>query len=375
MPELWDSWSHLLRGDVDHDHRGGTLAAKSLERGGWTIEFSPDDRLAAEALAERVEYLKKRYVEATGMSIALGPEEFEKRRAELAAKLAQLCGFPERTREIEEEFARLSPALQELRSSIHAAFFPRAVAIWRPDEVRQRLAAGESIPGFVWDEAGGGAKLELLFNWEISKDYGVSKTISAPAAIVLRQEEPVKSASVTELLKNFDQWMEMGIETAAAAPGQALRTGVAIGLRKMVGADWENHAADRWIREGLIGWAWRETVVQAVPWKRAPRYAVVIPQLLVPVGTDRDARLRLEEWPEKDDGERGLYAIQVFCSIAERHGADAVPRLLTEFWKLAPPERTTQSLKQIYRERMSESLEMRAPWRSLGPAKDRIPGR
>lgn len=358
-----------------------TIAAElpqreKLERGGWTIEFSPDDRAAADGLAARMNYLEKRLVEARAANAVLGPEEFEARGAELAVKIAQLCALPARAREVEAEFAQLATALKEVRRAMHEVFFPRALAIWRPREVRQRLQDGERIAGFVLNPRDGNITLSVKFSSDIAADYRVTTTGSLPAAITLKQEDDaVARTSVAELMKQIDDWIAQGRGYCAAGLDRGLVTGVKVGLGRILGTELGSNQSDRWIKEGVMGWAWREAMLQTLPWKIATRYAAVVPQLPVPVGSRDGSQLRLQEWPEANDGDHSLFAIQVFCSVGERHGVDTVTRLLTEFWRRPIEERTTETLKEIYRDMMNEPLEIQAPWRSLGRATHTAPPR
>lgn len=67
-------------------------------------------------------------------------------------------------------------------------------------------------------------------------------------------------------------------------------------------------------------------------------------------------RINLEEIPEERSAIQQAAAYAVFRTIAEKHGNEAVTKLLAAFWKLKPAQRTSQAFAKICEKQLKQPL-------------------
>ncbi|HEX2854277.1 MAG TPA: hypothetical protein VHO24_13660 [Opitutaceae bacterium] len=347
---------------------------EKLERDGWTIGFSPADRPVAEALAAHLMDFEKRFAAMADAKLELGPAEVEARTAEIALALAKSCGLPGREADFQREIGRSLPQIRGLQAKILATFLLRSIEIWREGEVRDRIKAGEKIPGLIWDEKTGKAHRRARFNWTLNaQDYSITTNVAAPPAtmLILDETRAIRPA-VDVLQKDFASWVDGLRGFYADSSADAVRRSMAVATSNLLHTECSPGISTMWICAGMGGWAWREWVVTALPRKSVDRYALRVAQLPVPSLGGKP--INLEAWPRDREDDSWNMARQVFCNIAERHGAETVSRLMGEFWNRPKAERNTASLKRVYAELLHEPLEGRAPWRSLGVAEEKNAG-
>jgi hypothetical protein len=337
-----------------------------MERAGWTIGFAAADRELAERVAKQINHFERRVGQLEAQILGFGPAEIEAQSAGIAADLARWCALPEREAEFESEIARLLPQLRAFRSELKRVIAVRALEIWRVEEVRERLQAGGELPGLTWNDAERRAKQQAHFHAVLNPpDYVITAKTNIPPAMMLPLINTANvRAGAHELMKAFDSWVDVLQHVQRELDAIMVRTGLSAVAGNVIFRECSNDSSTRWIAEGLGRWAWRETAFTRVPPKEVERYALFAAQL--PVGRAGQPWLRLDQWPEAQHDDAAMMARQVFCNIEERHGSEAIPRLMAEFWQLPQQERTTAALKTIYRRLMNEPLEGRAPWRSLG---------
>lgn len=341
-------------------------AREKLEQGGWTIGFSPADRPIAEGLASHLADFEKRFVAIETTKFELGPAEVEARAAELALAFAKFCGLPGREEDFQREIERSLPHIRELQAKMRAAFLVRSIEIWRAAEVRERNRTAEKLPGLVWDEKTGKAQRRARFNWTLNAhDYSIATNVSVVPAtmLVLEKTEGVRPA-VEALVKDFENWSESVRVFYRDGGAEVIRRTMSVVASNLLRSECAAAVSNTWICAGVGGWAWREWVVTILPAKSVDRYALRVAQLPVPILGGKP--INLETWPRDREDDAWNMARQVFCNIAERHGAESVSRLMGEFWNLPKADRTSANLKRVYWQLVHEPLEERAPWRSLG---------
>ncbi len=347
-------------------HAAEQPAREYREVSGWSIGYAPDDSAAADAVAKQVEAFGQRLAQVEAIQHELGAEQVEARLDELAKKTAQICGLPAREADFRREYARAVTSAREWRNVVHQVVARKKIEIWRGDEIYRRLGAGETIEGFAWDAATKQASVNFRVNWVVSPDtYKLTTDIAMPAAYPLKLEGTTSAESqLPKLTKDLDNWANIITQVFGNTEPLAVRAALSVAMRKVLKTECPDNPASNWIDDGLIGWTWRELILQVVPRKAASKYTDVVAQLPVPKAGD--APYNLEVWPEHEQGAYPLIARQVFINIAESDGPDAMPHLLAAFWKLPVEKRTTAGLKTVYREQTKNALETRAPLRSLG---------
>lgn len=352
-----------------------TLAARAtefpereqLQKDGWTIGFAPNDRPLAEALAKHIGDFEKRFAAIESTELSLGPAELEARATELASQTAGWCALPKREADFEREFQQVALRVREIRTQVRRALLVRAIEIWRPDEIAVRFATNDGVPGVRWNATEKRLALDAHINLQSNfANDQISARVIAPSAVMLQiGDQKNQKSVVAALVASFNLWVDV-FESPGADPGPTtMRIAAGTGIGRAVAAAVAPDTSSRWIAAGLSSWVWRELVFTTLQPERANRYAPVVPVLAVPAAGEE--LLNLEQWPADDETDHVKRAFQVFLNIAEHHGKDAIPQVMTQFWKLPTDQRTTAALKEVYRTLWDEPLEARAPWRSLGP--------
>lgn len=340
---------------------------EQLERDGWKIGFAPPDRELAKALAQHIEVFEARLIDIEATQPAFGRTQLEEQATELAAKAVEYAALPERKADFEREFHKATKRITRIENDMRAAFFPRAIDLWRQDQLQERLETGEPLPGVNWPA--GHERLAMHFSYLVSASFRegvISVSLTKPEAVTLGVPEGSDdSALPDELAEQTDAWISQLAGPYASLQPSFVRMAANLAIAKVVGSEIAADPNSQWIVAGLSSWAWRELVLGTVKPEGANRYATPVPLLQVP--SAHSELLNLEQWPADDEAGHVERALQLFINIAEHHGKDAIPALMAEFWKLPPEQRTTTGLKEVYQQLWSEPLEARAPWRSLSP--------
>lgn len=330
---------------------------EKIAKDGWTIEFSPVDRAAAEQLAAKVEKLEQIHAAAGLPKIELESPVIEARAEELAKKLAELCALPNRAGDFQQEIKRMAPATVEMRAVMHTAFSPRAVSIVRKSELIQRLQAGEKIPLFSYDSATNLVSFGFYTHFTMGKNYSFDERPEALAAIPLKKNEDEKPADDTtaELLKGFQ---EMTDDVATLDPTYG-KMAVALGFNQVIAnvlaAEMPTGSPAQWIQSGAGQWAVRRIFVHALNPEQVEGY-LWFHEKQLQMAYQNTQRINLEENPEKMSEIQRTAAYAIFRTIAEKHGNEAVTKLLATFWKLKPAQRTSQAFAKISEKQLKQPL-------------------
>ena len=331
---------------------------EKIAKDGWTIEFSPIDRAAAEQLAAHVENLEQVRAAAGLPKIELESSVIDARAEELAKKLAELCALPNRAGDFQQEIKRMALATVETRALLHAAVSPRAVSIVRKSELIQRLQAGEKIPLFSYDAATNLVSFGFYFSFTMGKDYAFDERPEALAAIPLKQSEDEKPSSdpVNALLKDFQEKTEHFTIAGAQMYGKMI---VALGFNQVIAnvltAEMPDGSSAQWLQSGARQWAVRRIFVQVLNPEQVESY-LWFHETQLKSAYQNTQRINLEESPEKMSDIQRAAAYAVFRTIAEKHGNEAVTKLLAAFWKLKPAQRTSQAFAKICEKQLKQPL-------------------
>jgi hypothetical protein len=344
------------------------LAARSAElpqrekiaKDGWTIEFSPVDRVAAEHVALQVEKLEQIRAAAGLARIELEPAVIDARAEELAKKQAELCALPNRALDFQQEIKRMVQAVVEMRAVINSAASPRAVSIVRKSELIQRLQAGEKIPLFSYDAATNVVNFgfNLSFTMRMGNDYAFNERPEALASIPLKQSEDEKQADdpTAALLKDFQEVTERLTMVAGQMHGRSV---VAFGfynaVANVLSAEVPAGSSALWIQSGVSQWALRRTFVHALNPEQVESY-LWYNEKQVQAMYQRTQRINLDENPGNLSAMQQAAAYAFFQTIAEKHGNEAVTKILARFWKLNLAERTSQAFATICEKQLKQPL-------------------
>ena len=333
-----------------------------MAKDGWTIEFSPVDRPTAEKLAARAGELEHARSAAVGLNFELSPAALGTRSAELAQRLSDLCALPDRRADFQAEVARLAVGLGGLEGEIAAAVFPRSIAIWRKSELIQRLGAGEKIAGFSYHAAGNDVSFDFNPHWTMDKNHAVTEHPEPIGVLPVKQPEDVvvTDAAIATMMNDFQGLC--GALGGTMTLGLRVQTfgGIETGVRKILETESTADPSAKWISVGVARWVARQALVQTTSPQVADRYTVLADRTLQAAMQKPDP-IDLEAWPAAQESHHYAAANQIFRNIAEKHSLAAVTRLLAEFWKLPPAQRTSAEFRQLYRHLFQESLEAEVP--------------
>lgn len=250
------------------------------------------------------------------------------------------------------------PAIVEIRAVVHAAAAPRAVSIVRKSELIQRLQAGEKTPLFSYDAATNLVSFDFNLSFRMGKDYAFTERPEALAAIPLRQSEDEKPAHdpTAALLKNFQEMTEQLTMAGGQMHGKMV---VAFGFNNVIvnvlSAEVPAGSSAQWIQSGVSHWALRRMFVHALNPEQVESYLWYNEKQLHAVYQNTQ-RINLEENPEKMSAIQQAAAHAVFRTIAEKHGNEAVTKLLAAFWKLKLVQRTSQAFVKICEKQLKQPL-------------------
>ena len=339
--------------------RAAELSAREkIVKDGWTIEFSSVDRTVAEQLAGQVAKLEQIQTEAKRAKIELEPSVIEARAGEFAKKLAELCALPNRAGDFRKEIKRMLPTVVELRADLQKTVSPRVVSIVRKSELIRRLQAGEKIPLFSYDAATNLVNFQFKLNFKFDKDYAITERPELLTSIPLKQSEDDKPGddSVAALLKDFQE----KISSIASMAGQMYgKLVVALGYNQVIenilSEEVQSGSSAQWIQSGATHWAVRRIFVHALNPEQVETYLWHHEQWLQQAFRNSQ-RINLEENAEGLNGVQGVAAYAVFRIIAEKHGNEAVTRLLAAFWELPLEKRTSDAFKKICLKQLKEPL-------------------
>jgi hypothetical protein len=335
---------------------------ETIAKDGWVLEFSPVDRPTAEKLAGRVGQLEQARQAAAVLNLELNPAALEARSPELAQRMTELCALPARRADFQEELKHMAAGLAPLEAELAQAAFPRSVAIWRKPELIQRLAAGEKIAGYSYDATANTVNFDYKPHWTVDKDYAVTEHPEAIGALPLKKTEEVAATddSIAAMEKDFQSWCKgMGAMLALGMRYQVFGSLENV-VRKVLEAQLPRDPSVKWISVGAARWAARNVMVQITSPRVADRYTILYDRALQGVKPDAGP-VDLEAWPAGQETQHYAAAVQVFRNIAEKQGDAAIPRLLGEFWRRPPGQRTSPGFRQLYQRLFRERLEAEAP--------------
>lgn len=331
---------------------------EKIAKDGWTIEFSSIDREAAEQLAGKVAELERIRHEAQPAKIELEPAVIAARAEELAKKLAELCALPNRAGDFQREVGRMLPVVAETRTLLREAISPRAVSIVRKSELIHRLQAGEKIPLFSYNAATNLVNFTFKTDFTIGKDYTLSERPQALDSFPLIQSEdgkPVDDATAVQL-KDFREKTGHFSNAMGQMYGKMV---VAICFNHVVmnvlSTEVPAGSSAQWIQSGSTQWAVRRMFVHVLNPEQVESYLWFHEkQLQLAFGNTQ--RINLEETPDKLSGIQQAAAYAVFRTMAEKHGNEAVTKLLAAFWKLKPAQRTSPAFAKICEKQLKQPL-------------------
>lgn len=331
---------------------------EKIEKDGWTIEFSPIDRAVAEQLAGQTAKFEQIRAGARPAKIELAPPVIEARAEELAKKLAELCALPNRSIEYSKGINRMLPAVVEMLSELEKGISSREISIVRKSELIQRLQAGEKIPLFSYDAATNLVKFEFSFKFSFDKDFKITERPQPIGSIPLKRNEDEKPGddAAANLVKEFQEKTTYFTAMSGQMYGRMV---VALGFNTVIANvlsdEVQKDSTAQWIKSGATQWALRRLLVHALNPELAESYLWHHEKLLQ-IAFQNANRINLEENPENLSAYQQAAANAVFRTIAEKHGNEAVTKLLAAFWKLKPEKRTSQAFTKICEKQLKQPL-------------------
>lgn len=331
---------------------------EKIEKDGWTIEFSLEDRALAEQLAGRVADFERIYGENAKSMIELEPAVIEARAGDFSRKLAELCALPDREEDFRKEIGRMRPTVVDLLAEFRAATSPRAVSVVRKAELIRRLQAGEKIPNHTYEAATNRVNFSFNFNFSFDRDYAITERPERLLVLPLnkRGDEAPTGDPVEALLKEMQETARALSNMGSQMYGKMV---VAIGFNSVVAnvlaKEIPPDSPAAWIQSGATQWALRRLFIHALNPELAESYLWYHEKQLQNAFRSTQ-RVALEEKSKELSALQQAAAYAVFRTIAEKHGNEAVSKLLAAFWKLKPAQRTSAAFGKICQKQLKQPL-------------------
>jgi hypothetical protein len=343
---------------------------KVFQFGEFTIEAPAGEEAYVEALAVRLAEYKLPPRPAPPV-LKLSLDELARRREYFLGRLAALFGLEKFPSKMAEDYDESIVLARAIVSPVPTAM-PRRFALWRRPELRARIAAGESIPGFIR-----GANGDPSFDQRLTGEPEPVKPGNGAAAgmawrYTLWPIEIVPADGRTPDEQAAAALVRMGefySTEAAASLEKSARARVFMVLHDAVGSalvsQYLSSKDRRWFCEGVANYAASKTIEGEVGAVEADHYfdlAGGLKKFSAFAG-----RVNLVDWPLADDAAvtnapaeleiaRGIYATEVIADLCTRHGGDILPKLLVEIGKTKREKATMSTVYKACKKLTGENL-------------------
>ncbi len=303
--------------------------------GAIEIEHEEGDKEHVAALTSLFEHLAENGLPPLPRP-PLGFAQLQEKRAEILNQIATQLALPKPTPQLERVYDMGLKSFGEIREKLRIGM-PSHYAIWRKDDLKARLRAGQKIEGHELD--GDGAIFRLNLDFRASLDKPRQQVIAEIDATWAKVVWPVfvGEKSPREDVKTSIQ----DLFQVKSSIGTIEAKGVLAVLHASVGAAiedaWFASTDTRWFQEGVTTWLTLEIVADRVSANDARRYydpLAVLRRAPSATGTN------LEKWVVADaersrhsaafdDGNQAR-AMLVIRAIVAAKGEDIIPKLLAE---------------------------------------------
>jgi hypothetical protein len=110
-----------------------------------------------------------------------------------------------------------------------------------------------------------------------------------------------------------------------------------------------------WLNVGVTFWVRQQLLIMIYKPETAKRYQIGLDQSLEDE-LKAPHVLNMEKDPKDSEDHQVFLAYAIFRTIAEKHGNEAVTKLLAAFWKLPVEKRTSEAFKKIVQKQLEQPL-------------------
>ncbi|HTL68844.1 MAG TPA: hypothetical protein VL200_14365 [Lacunisphaera sp.] len=348
--------------------RADLPARKLFQFGEYTITASAGDEPYVEALALQLADFKPRAGPAPAPA-KLDLATLARRREYFLGRIAGYLALAKPTDAMEKSFDAFLK-VWGLLTQVGPPPIPRHFALWRSEELRARLDAGEKIDGFSKDASG---QMTFAFNFAVSSsapeeigkawDHFVCPLkIGASPGQTPREELAGRLKDVVEGYIGSYRTQLAGIERQEVfnVLHEATESGIVwhyLGSRDR-----------RWFCDGVANYVAFRVIAAEVGEPEARTYYDLSAELTKYAG--EAPRIDLAAWPAAEaqagyaeDLNQANYAFatQVIAGICRRYGDDLLPRLFAEIGRTKREKATINTVIKAYKKLTHEDLRSYLP--------------
>ena len=327
---------------------------------GISIEADPADGEYVGALIAR---LKAPQARAAASSQGFGIAELRGQREGVLRHLATRLALSGPTELMQQVFDKFSFSTGAIYNAVIDGR-PRQFTLWRKADLVARLRAGQVIPGFTLE--GDDVNVELNASFTAPPGTPADRLADTFDKAWQQLVWPVKigiqspAADIDASFQSLDQFRQAAIAAHTSSVMTVLHEVVEAALV----SEYIRSADRRWFCEGLANWLALEEIRARVGDERAKQY-YDIDALLARAGPGGFAEL--QKWPASESPDAKHYeselneanyvrATSVMRQIAGKHGAEFIPKWLTEVRKTPAANADMQTVHAAFRKLTNEDL-------------------
>jgi hypothetical protein len=341
--------------------------------GDFVISYSAGDEAYADALARRLPDFKLPPVDPKAGG-AVSYAQLATRREEILQRIRASLALVEPLPVMAQSFDALLTYIAGLTAAFNSGV-PHRYALWRRDELRARLQAGEQIPGFSLDPPD---QISVALSFQITFDNGShhesADELSARALKIWTDfEVPLANATdpalapdedIAAVLGNTKQLLidlrDSGVR-GTASPFVLLHEATEVSVvEHYIGSP-----DRRWFCDGIANYVAHKVLADTFGADVARQYYDLDAQLQL--AGAQAAHVDLERWPAVEHLAQANYsedlntanyafATKVIADITEKHGDEILPRLFAELGRTPRAKVTMKAVYRAFRKLTGEDL-------------------
>lgn len=306
--------------------------------GAIEVEHEATDTEYLEALKALFRHLAERGLPPV-QAPPLGLNQLKEQRADILQQIATQLALPKPTPRLEEVYDSGLVAFGQVKDKLRQGM-PSRYALWRKDDLKARLRAGQKIEGHALD--GDGAIFKADLNFQNNLDQPPEVAIAAIDATWAKVVWPVFIGEKTpqEDIKSAFQMLFQTKSQLGAMEAMGVLAIVHSAVGETLENSWFADTEGRWFQEGLATWLVLEIVSDRVGAADARRYydpVAVLKRMPSATGNNLEKwvvteRQRVQRNAAFNDGNQARATLVIRAIVAAK-GKDIIPKLLSELGK------------------------------------------
>lgn len=343
--------------------RAGLPERKHFQFGEYTITASASDEAYVEALARQLgDYQPPAEPAAPPAKLTL--DGLARRRDYFLGQIARWLALAKPTDKMSATYDTFLKAWG-LASRINPPAVPRHFALWRTDELRARLDAGEKIDGFTKDASG-----QMTFSFNLSVASGDPAEIGkawerfvCPLKIGSNPGQAPADEIAAELKRIVTGFLGGYRNQMAAMERQKVFNVLHEATESGITWHYLTSKDRRWFCDGVANYVAYRMIAAEVGEGEAQSYYDLSTELAKYAQVA--PRIDLAAWPAAEaqagyaedlNHANYAYATKVVADICRRHGDDLLPRLFAEIGRTRRQKATIKTVVKAYKKLTHEDL-------------------